>query len=425
LRRRPRCRPSRCRLTRQLRLSRNAAVVGAGLGVLALVAFAAATAWPDDSPLVPRHGGHPDGEERWAWLYLGVSGAAFAAYVSGLVLLRRRGGGVLPVAVLALAIQLAPLSAPLLLSTDAWTYWGYGRIAAVHDANPYETEPSAFPDDAAFPYIGTEWHDSTSVYGPLFTLASEPIAVVAGESEDAAAWIYKGLGALAVCAAAALAAQLSPRPGFAWAFVGWNPLLALHFAGGGHNDAWMAALVLAAVALAAANRRQAAGAAWIFAIAVKWVPLVLLPLRLLGRRDRRLRPAYLGLAIAAAAIAAIATWRYGFAWAAALGPIAGQAGEGTSFALPRRLASLGVPYELAVGLLLAAFAVAYLVLAREALRGRVRLGLAAGLLLLATPYLIVWYVAWVVPLAAAEDDAHAELLALGLCAYLLSQTVPI
>jgi hypothetical protein len=78
-----------------------------------------------------------------------------------------------------------------------------------------------------------------------------------------------------------------------------------------------------------------------------------------------------------------------------------------------------------VGLLVAAFGVAYLVLAREAWRGRARLGLAAGLLLLATPYLVAWYVVWAVPLAAAEDDRSAQLLALGLSAYLLRQAVPI
>jgi hypothetical protein len=84
-----------------------------------------------------------------------------------------------------------------------------------------------------------------------------------------------------------------------------------------------------------------------------------------------------------------------------------------------------VPYELAVGLLVAAFAAAYVVLARDALRGRARLGLAAGLLLLATPYLVAWYVVWAVPLAAAEEDRPAQLLALGLSAYLLSQAVPL
>jgi hypothetical protein len=389
-----------------------------------LVAIAAASAWPDESPLVPRHGGHPEGDEAWSWLYLGAAAGAFAAYVAGLLLVSR-GARVVPVAALALAIQLAPLAAPLLLSTDAWTYWSYGRIAAVHAGNPYEDEPAEFAGDAAFPHIGTEWHETTAVYGPAFTLAAEPVAHVAGESEDAAAWIYKTLAALAVCAAAALAARLAARRSFAWAFVGWNPLLALHFAGGGHNDAWMAALVLGALALAASGRRELAGGTWALAIAVKWVPLVLLPLKVLEAPAGRRRVGYAGLAVAAALIAAAATWRYGLSWLGALGPVAGEAREGTSFAVPRRLESLGVPYELAVGLLVTAFAVAYLALAREAFRGRARLGLAAGLLLLATPYLVAWYVVWAVPLAAAEDDRPAQVVALALSAYLLSQAVPI
>jgi hypothetical protein len=37
---------------------------------------------------------------------------------------------------------------------------------------------------------------------------------------------------------------------------------------------------------------------------------------------------------------------------------------------------------------------------------------------------VVWYVVWAVPLAAAEDDRPAQLIALGLCAYLLPQTIP-
>jgi hypothetical protein len=374
---------------------------------------------------VPLHGGHPEGDESWARLYLAAAVGAFIAYLVGLQLLARHAGRVVAVAALAVAIQLAPLGAPLLLSTDAWTYWGYGRIATVHDGNPYEDEPSRFRDDPAFPYIGTEWHDTTSVYGPAFMLASEPIALAAGESEDAAAWIYKAFAALAVCAAAALAARLSARKSFAWAFVGWNPLLALHFAGGGHNDAWMAALAVAALALAAAGRSKLAGAGWALAVAVKWMPLVLLPLHLLAERGRRRRIGYAGLALATVGVAVAATWRYGVAWMGALGPLAGEAGEGTSFALPRRLETAGMPYEVAVGVLVTLFAVAYLLLAREAWRGRPRLGLTACLLLLATPYLVAWYVVWAVPLAAAEDDRTAQLLALGLTAYLLRQAVPI
>jgi hypothetical protein len=51
--------------------------------------------------------------------------------------------------------------------------------------------------------------------------------------------------------------------------------------------------------------------------------------------------------------------------------------------------------------------------------------LAACALLLAAPYLVVWYVVWALPLAAAEDDEPAALLSLALCAYLLRQTIPL
>ena len=71
------------------------------------------------------------------------------------------------------------------------------------------------------------------------------------------------------------------------------------------------------------------------------------------------------------------------------------------------------------------FLLAYAWLVREAWRGRARLGLATCALLLALPYLVVWYVVWAVPLAAAEDDEAAALLSVVLCAYLLRQTVPL
>ena len=351
---------------------------------MVLVAAAAATAWPEQSPLVPRNAGRPEGDELWAWAFLGCLVAAVAAYVGGLWLLARLG-------------------------VPRWTA----------DA------PLAFPADPAFPYVGADWRDETSVYGPAFTLASEPLALAAGSSADAAAWIYKALAAAAILAAAGLAALLSPRPAFAAAFVGWNPLLAIHFAGGGHNDAWMAALVLGALALGASGRRQLAGVAWAVALFVKWVPVVLLPLRAIEARATGRRVGHLGLACAFVAIALLATLRYGRDWLGALGPLARNANQETSFAIPHRLTQLGLPREVAWTLAGAAFAVGYGWLVREAMRGRARLGLAAGLLLLTVPYLAPWYTAWAVPLAAAEDDRAAQLVALVLTAYLLRQTVPL
>ena len=393
--------------------------------MLALVAAASSLAWLDDSPLVPRNGGHPDGRTAIAWWFLGLLAFAFAAYVCGAFLVRRRPPPLASVAVLAAAIQLLPLAAPLLLSTDAWTYWDYGRIAAVHDANPYRDPPNAFPNDPAFEWVGTDWRDSTSVYGPAFTLASEPLALAAGSSHNAAAWIFKTLAALAFLAAIGLAARLSPRPELALAFAGWNPLLAVHLAGGGHNDAWIAALVVGALAAGASGRRQLAGVCWAFAAFVKWVPLLLLPLRVLEARATRRRVAHLALAVAATAIAVVATWRYGLAWGDVFATLWGNANRETRFALPHRLEQLGVPDAAAAAVFAALFAGAYLWLARAALRGHAHLGRASVLLLLATPYLAPWYLAWAVPLAAAEDDEWSGVATLALGAYLLRQTVPL
>jgi hypothetical protein len=71
------------------------------------------------------------------------------------------------------------------------------------------------------------------------------------------------------------------------------------------------------------------------------------------------------------------------------------------------------------------FGVAYLWLLREAWRGHARLGLAAGLLLVAAPWLVPWYLVWTVPFAAVEEDGTAQVLALALTAYLLRDAVPL
>jgi hypothetical protein len=326
---------------------------------------------------------------------------------------------------IAAAIQLAPLAAPVLLSTDAYTYWDYGRIGAVHGGNPYSDEPSAFPGDPAYERMGADWRNTTTVYGPVFTLASEGHAAAVGESAGVAAWTYKALAALAVLVLTGLAAFLGRERAFAAAFVGWNPLLAVHFAGGGHNDAWMMAFVLGALALGVAGRRQWAGAAWVGAIATKWVAFVFLPLRALEARAQGRRVGHLGFAVAAAVVAVLASSRYGTGWLEALGPLAKNVREGAHYSLPSRVSSLGIPYDVAVGIFIAIFVVGYLWLLRQAWRGRARLALCADLVLLTTPWLIAWYVVWAVPLAAVEEDRTARLLTLGLCAYLLANAVPL
>ena len=234
------------------------------------------------------------------------------------------------------------------------------------------------------------------------------------------------LAALGVLACTLLAARLARDQPYAAALVGWNPLFAIHFAGGGHNDALRSALVLGGARsgrgrpAAAGRRRLGAGR-----------PRQVGPARLLRpARDRSARATgrrvgHVGFAVAAAAIVALATWRYGADWLRAFGPLARNAEEQTSYALPHRLEQLGLPHGLTLALA-GARARGGLALARARGVARPRAARAGGLPAARDDALAGALVrVWALPLAAAEDDRRAQLLALGFCAYLLPQAIPL
>ena len=175
---------------------------------------------------------------------------------------RVRLGVVLVAAGLVLVVSVA---GPLLLSRDVYSYASYGRVAGIHDANPYLRPPSDFPTDTFTLVVSASWQDTVSVYGPAFTLASEAIARGWGHSASDSILAFKllsGIGAAAaVWFAVATCRLLRPeRAAFAATVVGLNPVLALHTVGGGHNDAVVAGGLAVAAWLAArwATRQGAA-----------------------------------------------------------------------------------------------------------------------------------------------------------------------
>ena len=296
------------------------------------------------------------------------------------------------------------LPPPLLLSTDAYTYWSYARLR-----DPYRQTPA---DDArSAPYAGAAYRHSTSAYGPGFTLLSKPVGLTS--SATVAAWTFRVAAALAVLAAAFLASR---RRAFPVALVGWNPVVAVHFGGGGHNDALMLALVAVALALGDAGARGPAGAAWALAVLQKWVPVLLLPLRSLEARAHGRRVGHLGFAVTVLVVLGLATALWQLHWLHAFAPLAHDAQRRTSYALPSRLHLPAWPFVVA-------YLGAYVWLLRQAARGRARLGLALALLLLCLPYLIVWYVLWPLVASAYDEDRTAVVLSLALCVYLLPQTI--
>jgi hypothetical protein len=386
----------------------------AGSVVAGLLALAAVAASWRGSPL--RVGGSERSDVP-SVVFLAAAGCAFVLYLLGLALLRRHGASLAAVCVIAAAIQLVPLAGPLLLSRDVYAYWAYGREVVVHDANPYAAAPGRFAADPATHAMAPAWRTTKSVYGPVFSAASAGLATTTGRSAEAASFAYRLLAAVGMLAIVGLAALVSPLPAFAVAFAGWNPLLALDFAGGGHNDVWMMVFVLGALALAA-RRPRLAGASWALAVGLKWIALPLVPLTLLGARRSEAWRMLFGFLLAAAVVILLALGLFGTHWPAALLPFAGRHAH---WSIPSRLAGMGLPSVLA----LVPLVVAVPLLARSSARGSPRLAVTAGLALLATPWLLPWYAVWTVPLAAVEEDHLGWVLALGFCAYLLPDRVPI
>ncbi len=112
--------------------------------------------------------------------YLGVLAAAPA-------LGRRVIWATITVAVLGFAL------APPLLSHDVYSYVDYARLGVLHGIDPYLRGPAAAPTDPAFAHV--TWPHTPSAYGPLFTLASDPLAWL---PVSAAVWVLKALAAASV-----------------------------------------------------------------------------------------------------------------------------------------------------------------------------------------------------------------------------------
>jgi hypothetical protein len=389
-----------------------------GWSIAALLAVETAAASARESPLRP---GAPELSDVPSAVFLATAGTALVVYALAVYLVRRRGARLAAVCAVAAVVQLVPLGGPLILSRDVYAYWAYGRVAEAHGSNPYSVPPVRYGADPATRAMARAWRSNDSVYGPVFSASSAGLAATSGRSSETAAFLYRLLAACGMLTTVGLAALSAPLPAFAAAFVGWNPLLALDFAGGGHNDVWMAVFILAGIALAG-RRPAASGASWAVAAGLKWTALALLPLGLLRASGRAAGRVACGFALTAGAIAAGAYALFGTAWLSALLPFAHRHSR---FAPATRLAELGLPRWAATLAALAPLLIALPWLVRRARGGRPRLAMTSLLLLLASPWVLPWYAVWVVPLAAVEEDRLAWALSLLLCAYLLPDRVPL
>jgi hypothetical protein len=332
--------------------------------------------------------------------------------------------------------------APVLLSHDAYSYLDYARLGVVHDLNPYVHPPLAAPADPV--YADVTWTEATSAYGPLFTLATYPLAWLPVGLAVAA---LKAVAALSVLGLAAVVARLAAWRGVdplrAAAFVALNPLVLVHVVGGAHNDGLTMLLAMLAVAAILSARELSGGAALTAAIATKASAAFIAPFALLAtakagpvgrKRDHasRNRPTgrlLLGGALAAVVIGAAAYAAFGWEWVHAFGLAGENQGRTSYMSVPITVARLsGIDPDAIRVLALTLFLTLFLQLALWTWRGfdwvRAAGWTAAGLLL-ASSWLLPWYLIWVLPLAAIARDRSLRLLALALTAYQLGARIPL
>jgi hypothetical protein len=307
-----------------------------------------------------------------------------------------------------------------------------------HGVNPYLHGPASISTDPIFKYVGHDWRNVASAYGPLYTLISYPLAPL---GVSGALWAMKveamlaSLGTLALVWRCAKARGLDPIP--AVVAVAINPLYVIYGLGGAHNDLIMMLAMMAAVALtltpregAGGERREAGAAAIVVAGALtKATVAALLPFLILSRR--RLAPVLgaLGALVAGAAIGYIAFGRHGVDLVSALNRDASFVST-DSFAneIAHLFGKAGV-FPVDHTLLKGALVLIVLHLLWRTWRGYDWIS-ASGWSLLAisvtSTWLLAWYILWPLPLAVVSRDRRLLVATLAIQAlFIVHQISPL
>ncbi|HTX44734.1 MAG TPA: polyprenol phosphomannose-dependent alpha 1,6 mannosyltransferase MptB [Solirubrobacteraceae bacterium] len=341
-------------------------------------------------------------------------GLMFVSYVVTVACARRLSPALVLGCVAALNALI--LLAPVLASTDIFSYQFYGRIGQMYHFNPYLAGPKALAGDPLYQYIGSKWIATPTVYGPVFTALSYVLAPL---SIAASVFAYKAIAALSSIAIVALVWNGARLRGVdqvkATALVGLNPLIIIYGVGGGHNDLLMLAPMVAGLVLILQRRDRLGAASIVLGAAIKVTAGILLPFALADARGRlsrgRRRDLLIGAGIAAALVAVFAFVMFGTGPLNLPATIETTQSKGNGQSIPGfigthlGLGAVGLPASLALGAL---FAAALCWLLWRVWCGRldwiVGAGWAAVALLVSAASLAPWYVAWLMPLAALGRD---------------------
>jgi alpha-1,6-mannosyltransferase len=339
--------------------------------------------------------------------------AVFMLMFVGYVLAVRGAAELSPRVVLASIAGLTALFllAPVLLSTDIFSYQAYGRMGTLYADNPYLHGPSTIMLDPLYPFIGSKWITTPTAYGPLFTALSYPLAPL---DISASVVAYKSIAALALLATVGLVWNAARIRGLdpvrAAMLVGLNPLTVVWGLGGGHNDLLMLAPLAAGAYVLVQNRQASGGAMIAVATGIKLTAGLLLPFAVVRPQAQRPR-LLLGAGLASALIAGLGFAMFGTGQLHLLATLRQNQAVGDWQSIPGFISvelGLGGVGRI-VGILLGGGFVGVTVwLLVQVKRGRLDwiagAGWATVAMLITASSLLPWYIAWLTPLAALSPD---------------------
>jgi alpha-1,6-mannosyltransferase len=294
--------------------------------------------------------------------------------------------------------------------------------------------PDAHPDDPLFLSLtAVGLRDDTAPYGPLTYLTYGLAAVPAGDGVRENMLAFKALHGAFLLALTAFVGygvrSLAGRGTQAMVLIGWNPLLLYDGVANAHNDLFMAAFAVAALAAMTAARPRLAWLALALSASMKFVTLALAPLlfawhwRESGPTGRRIVAGVAGLGAVAGLVVLASGALSGEAFNLGVLVEGGRAfrspvamgetllADHTDVSDPRQVvtyASLGLLAALALPTML-------FLRARQASLVAGAFWLTYGLSGLAVRVVWPWYFIWSVPLAALAPSTRAFV-----CAALLS-----
>ena len=310
--------------------------------------------------------------------------------------------------------------------TDMFNYVVYARMA-VRGLNPYTHVPAVDPTGTA--YTLSNWHHLPSPYGPLFTLASEPLAAL---PLPIAFWVWKVVVLMSMLAILALVWWLAVRfgrsPQRALVFAGLCPVTLAIGVGGFHNDFPPVLAVLAAAAcLVRARDAGARGARWegaagalvVIAAGLKPPFALAVPLIVLGAHRRP--AALLGAAVAGAAVGLVVL----VAFDGILPAVGTQSALVTPLSIPN-LAGLAAGHggadavvrQVARDALIVVTVVSWALVAWRRQWAIPALGVVLLCSVFALSWTMPWYLAWALPFAAVARPRVLTPLAVTTCVWL-------